>query len=558
MNSYALPSLVERAKLAVNCLTHHIDPENGNIPFFYTRLSNRPPFAYHDVWSYGDGLGRSVDALALCRTMCGQSIDNAIDQTMLKTLISLIHDDGLSWCPARQWTLPYAHTRPAWLQQGTLLALTTIYQLTDDTKYRCMAEKNIDGILKIARSHGKYLDFPGEHYSKEHGWSMPEHEDPNHKFSVFSTSVTMPLMRFYRLTGYEPARQLASGLINWGLADHANGRKLFDQGHFHCQSRLLTALLMRGIADNSEADLELGEWLYLKARDTGTRAGWFPEQINNPEFNRDRLSETCCLTDMIESAILLAQHRHPQYWNDVERFARNYLLVHQYTEMDWIGRLTDHPEREQPVGYDHERHCLRPGHHDNAFKYTLIGGFAGWGGVSALSDDSVFSNVNQHCCNGAGARALYDVWYHSVTDDGNRLVVNLHLQRNHETAEVLVTEDEHLNLKIKMKAVRRLSVRIPDFVAPDALQSSLPMKFSDGFVELGEIAPGITVKISYPLRDTVSRERAAADRVFEYHWHGATVIAVTPFSGVSPLFVPERFSSVAKTGTVASKEIIPF
>jgi len=556
MPSYALPPLSDRAALAIHCLTHHVDPQHGYIPYFYTQLSMRPLGAYFDIWSYGDGLGRSVDALALCRTMTGQAADvEPVDRAMRETLIGLIRDDGLSWCPAQPWTLAEAHTRPAWLQQGTLLALTSIYQLTGNASYRRLAEKNIDGILKIARRQDGYLDFPGDAYTAEHGWHVPEQEDPFHKLSVFSTSVTMPLMRFYRLTGYEPARELASGLINWGLRDHDGGRKLFDRGHFHCQSRLMTALLMRGVAQHSDADLELGEWLYRKARRCGTLAGWFPEQIDNPEMNRSGLSETCCLTDMIESAILLAQHRSPLYWNDVERYARNYLLVHQHTRMDWVDQLTERPESTMPGG--HAR-LLHLGERSDRFRQTLIGGFVGWGGVAALSDDTPFGNMNQHCCNGAGARALYDVWYHTVSDRNREFTVNLHLQRNHAAAEITVTEAEALEMTIKLKADRRLRVRVPEFVAPAEFTVSLPFHIADGFADCGEVRAGTTVAVRYPLRDAVTREPAADNRMFEYRWHGATVMGIAPVYGVSPLFVPERFAAAAQSGPVAAREVEPF
>lgn len=562
--TYALPLLTERAGLAVNCLTNHVDPDNGCIPFFYTRLGDHPPFAFHDIWSYGDGLGRSVDALALCRTMIGENCDQPTDRAMLKTLLGLIREDGLSWCPAQPWTMPFPHTRPAWLQQGTLLALTTIYQLTGDEKYRIMAGKNIQGILNITTSQQDELRFPGEYYSIVHGWHVPDHEDPNHKLSVFSSSVTMPLMRYYRLTGYEPALLLANGLINWGLNDHDHGQRLFQQGHFHCQSRLLIALLMRGIAVGSNDDIQLGEQLYLKAKTVGTTSGWFPEQINNPEFNRENLSETCCLTDMIEAAILLAQHRNPNYWNDVERYARNYLLVHQYTDFDWLDQITDRGENEQPIGFDREHQCLRPGHHSPEIKKTLIGGFVGWGGVTAISDNSAFSNINQHCCNAAGARALYDVWYNIVTDDGKNTRINLHLTRNHPSVEINVTEGESLRMVIKIKKERRLQVRIPDFVKPHQIkvicnESDLQGSVMGNWIELEILRAGSTVIIDYPLSTIFTRERVAG-KIFEFRWRGATVHTVSPVLGLSPLFVSERFKNVpvSVSNCPAVEGIVPF
>jgi hypothetical protein len=130
-----------------------------------------------------------------------------------------------------------------------------------------------------------------------------------HPFSLFCAAATMPLLRYYRLTGYEPALKLASDLMVWALQDHDGGEKLFKLGHFHCQSRIITSLLLRGILKQDQADLALAERLYQRARALGTQSGWFPEQIKNPDDNRSNLAETCCLTDMLEATILLACHR---------------------------------------------------------------------------------------------------------------------------------------------------------------------------------------------------------------------------------------------------------
>ncbi len=74
------------------------------------------------IWSYGDGQGRSIDALSLLRCLTGGNLDQPADRAMRASLLSLIGDDGLSWCPAEPWTMPLPHTRPNWLQQGNLLA----------------------------------------------------------------------------------------------------------------------------------------------------------------------------------------------------------------------------------------------------------------------------------------------------------------------------------------------------------------------------------------------------------------------------------------------------
>ena len=235
-----LPSLYERAKLATHCLVEHCDKSRGYLPYFYTRMSDRPPAMFLYIWSYGDGQGRSVDALALLRHLTGQSLDQTADRAMWASVLSLIGEDCLSWCPAEPWTMPVPHTRPDWLQQGTLLALTTLYQLTGEARYRQLLEKNIRALagLLVRKPEG-WRGFPKEIYSSVDGWT-PAPDDPLAPFSLFSIGIAMPAMRYYRLTGFEPALDLASDLMAAALQDHDGGAGLFSKGHFHSQSRLVT------------------------------------------------------------------------------------------------------------------------------------------------------------------------------------------------------------------------------------------------------------------------------------------------------------------------------
>jgi hypothetical protein len=527
------PDLIARTKLAVDCLTTHCDASRGRLPYFYTRMSAHPPTAHLALWSYGDGLGRSVDSLALIRHMHNESIDGEADRTMRDSLISLMGVDGLSWAPAEPWTMPVPHTRPAWFQAGTMMALTTLFLFTNDSQYRELAEKNIAAVTKLAKPMpGGYSEFPGDVWTRSAGWDAPP-PGKDHQHSVFSTSGTMPLLRHFRRTGYEPALKLASSLIAWALEDHKGDVKIFDIGHFHCQSRLVTALLLRGIATNNDADMQLAEQLYLKAKSLGTESGWFPEQIHVDDSGRANLSETCCLTDMIEAAILLGQHRDVKFWSDAERFARNHLMAHQITTTEWMQQLTT----PAPT-FDKVINEAGPQVHEH-----LRGGFAGWGGVSAMSDDTTFANYNQHCCNAAGARGLYDVWRYAIDDDGKTFTVNLHIDRAHAAADVIANETDdmsHAQTIITLNQPRAVKVRIPEFVnATDIAVArskgapAAPPK--DGYLSFDAADAGDTITLTWPLKPRTSLERIATGE-FTFQWRGPNVASASPMQKVLPLF----------------------
>lgn len=563
-----LPSLHDRAKLAINCLTEHCDVARGRIPYFYTRMADRPPTAALAVWSYGDGLGRSVDALALLRHLTGDTLDHPADQTMRASLVGLLGVDGLSWVPAEPWTANEPHTRPEWLQQGTLLGLTTLFQLTGDAEYRRLAEQNILGLLRhVRRQPEGHLEFPGASYTRTGGWT-PHGTDPYHRFSVFAVGTTMPLLRFYRVTGFAPALELASGLMDWALRDHDGGKQLFDRGHFHMQSRVMLSLLLRGLIKNDRTDLELGEDLYRKACKVGTLSGWFPEQINNPEHNRSNLGEGCCLCDMLEAAILLAQHRDPRYWHDAERYVRNHLFAFQLTESEWFAQMTHRAPEEYLLNFRPSSDAATGVVSSGRAAQTLMGGFAGWGGVTAMSDDSPFANINQHCCNAAGARALYVAWRYAVADKDGTFSVNLHIHRRHAAAEILAEEDTADDgtgtgrLRVRMLAARKLRVRVPEFVEPREMQVRVngvarETPAARGFLTAGDISTGASVEIEYPLKRRVTTERVAPGE-FTFTWRGANVVNASPVQKIRPYFNDARFlAAPPEIGPAVTKEILP-
>jgi hypothetical protein len=565
-----LPSLHDRARLAMQCLIAHSDAARGHVPYFYTKMSDRPPAMFICEWSYGDGMGRSVDALGMLRQITGENLQPA-DRAMTAALIGTLGEDGLSWCPAEPCLMPVPHTRPTWLQAGPIMAFGTLFALTGDAQYR----RYVEGIIRalderLVRHPGQPPTYPGDVFTHLDGWG-PIWNSPMDPFALYCASITMPLLRYYRLTGYEPALRFASEMLDGALQRYAGGGTLFDMGHFHCRSRMVTSLLQRAVIKNSADDFALGEQLYKKARAIGTQSGWFPEQINNPDNNRSNLSETCALVDMIESAILLAQHRDPAYWHDVERYAHNHILVHQMVDTGWEKEMTPTPLAQHPLRFPGDTHPFAEGMvRGDSVMPSLVGGFAGWGGVTALSDDSAFGNTNQHCCNGSGARALYDLWHYAVSDQAGEFKINLHLHRNHAAAEILAqeivpaAENETAAgaLQIKVKQQRRLLVRIPEFVTAGEMKARIngnPVATSEerAFINLGAVQPGDKVDVTYPLKPRTSEERVAPGQ-FTFHWRGATVVAASPQQKIRPLFTDSRFLDAPPSiGPVPTREIEP-
>ncbi len=227
-----------------------------------------------------------------------------------------------------------------------------------------------------------------------------------------------------------------------------------------------------------------------------------------------------------------------------------------------------HPLRTFCDGHDNTGGVVRG---DDAIR-SLVGGFAGWGAVTAMSDDTPMSNTNQHCCNAAGARALYDAWRYAVTDKNSIFDVNLYVHRNHSAAEIVAAEaihprpslvgagaDEVGGLQIKMKQQRRLRIRIPEFVTAKEMQVAINgtkaiAHEARAFLDLGTVRPGDRVEVLYPMKPRTTKERIAPGE-FEFRWRGATVVDASPKQKIRPLFGNSRFTkSPPQLGPAVSSE----
>ena len=99
-------NLPARAALAINAITSLRDESlNGQI-YFYVRLYEDPPTAYHAPWDYGDGTGRHVDALTLAHIMTGSQAALQAAHELDELLMTWQGEKGLLWWPQETWTLP--------------------------------------------------------------------------------------------------------------------------------------------------------------------------------------------------------------------------------------------------------------------------------------------------------------------------------------------------------------------------------------------------------------------------------------------------------------------
>jgi hypothetical protein len=270
---------------------------------------------------------------------------------------------------------------------------------------------------------------------------------------------------------------------------------------------------------------------YLRGR--STRYGFVPDRIGlGPAYywywyGRESLPptcETCGLVDALELGITLAERGHGEYWDDVERWTRNHLLASQLGAPEtWAAA----PGRPAPA-------ALRVAGADEPLARVVAGAFDSASSPGGLLDraDGGRGLVVEGCCASSGLRGLFLAWQHAVADDGAVVSVHLGLSRTSPAVEVVSYEPFAGQLDVRLRAARRLRVRMPSWVPREALvllldDARMAPAWEGDYLHVDDLAPGQTVSLRYPLSERTEEERSDG-ALLRVRWRGGTVVGVEP------------------------------
>lgn len=339
--------LTDRAELAIRHMTANVDRKLNYTPYFYLHMTSDPPGCSHEPWDWGDVAGRYVDALVSLRQMTGCRTGKDIEENLKDLLLSTINKaNGLTY----RFKTPWSNYEAGMFDQGrTLSAFLSSYMATGAKKYLDLAAKMVDGLWDIAiHVHRKdrgysFCYYPFSTYLQD-GWDAGEIAEPT---CYGGGSTILPVVKFYEISGSPRARDLAERFINFivfesGVFDEKGGflppDLIPDRPHFHSKSLTFLGILKYAVLEKRQDLFAWSKKAWDWAYNWGTSFGWFPEGVGSRLHEPTPWSETCCTIDMIETVILLAKKGFPEYWNHVERFARNYLMESQIVD---IGRILE-------------------------------------------------------------------------------------------------------------------------------------------------------------------------------------------------------------------------
>ena len=540
--------LEERAELTLNALTRNVDPALRYTPYFDCRLELDPPvLSHHPYWDHCDGTGRALSALLLAREMTGSGFRSEIDAHLERLVASYQGAQGLCWIPAPDYPLaPTRRPRPPvaefWGQRGCLMAYVTAYQRSTDDAERAALRRRIDalihGLKSIAIERDGYCYFPvpaddrpvdaDELFYPRGGWAGGD--EPNGTGVMCATApIIRPIVQ-YLMTGVRNPEALAlcDGLARYVVERAGDyGADGSFRGHFHSRVATAAGILQWG---RYSGQADLARWahqVYRYARGVGTRFGWFPE------FVGQHACETCCITDMIDLAILLAGAGHPEYWGDAERFGRNHLVESQFLDAAWerqVPKLSSTAAAEF-IASRPPAQLKRTGVRD-----VFPGAFSGGSAPNAVVDTRR-GHWWMGCCNAHGVHGLFLLWQHAVRATPAAVRVNLLFSRSTPWADVRSHLPREGRVEVTMRQQGALSVRIPDEVQRDEITVAAPNRWAwnDGSVEVDGLVPGAEVAISFPLTEYDETVRVLGDQ-YRVSWRGDTVLEIDPPGRAGPLY----------------------
>ena len=540
MNAPLLPQtffLEDAVALARQSLLARLDPSLDYQPYFRLDLSGKRPQVRHARWDYCDMAGRFVDALILTAPMIGLANPTDQEEGLRAFLLRRANRrDGLFYNGEAPWS---TYQADMFCQGRVLLGLVSWFLLTGEATVQDRIEALIAGLSRVAVWDGDICWYPNDIWITDRWvagglW--------NGRAPGYWAQQTVGLARYAAATGSTSALRLATGLSRFFVyRSGVVGADGSFHGHTHSQGilpRILGALRTALIL----GDPEIAAWAtraYEHARRHTSAFGWIPDGLGLDSATTPYAGtcETCALSDLIELAITLTEAGFGDYWDDIERFARNQLLEQQIRDVQRL--FAD--RSEQPV--------------DETVKSVAYGAFDSAARPNALLGDP--HGVIEGCCTPAGARACFLVWDRTMTRRPGGIVVNLTFSRDAPWARLISFEPYRGELRLEVREPAMFFLRLPSWVERSGVRlttggTERPVSWHGQYLTLGMAQPGQSFGVTYPQRQAEFTD-VLAGQAYVTRWKGNTVIQITPPGEHYPIY--ERTAYLATEPPLSGRAV---
>lgn len=583
----------EMARLTINCLTYATNPNQDYEQYFSLYIGN--PFRM--AHNFSDWCTpKYQEALPLLRIASGDRVNMQVDKVWQDVILKSLGPDGLYYFPiiGKPW-----YGKELWWSNGIARADGTIFQLEKpsedviaglDTYAQAHAhsvveesgitqfshpqpcgrvinvmliyymrdgnpiwkkgiEKMVDRLLELAVHKDDYCYFPAYYFEPN---AKFDEDDPRSAPATglqggeINGRLGEGPARFYELTGYEPARELATKLTRY-MRYHDNyfaedGE--FKEYHFHGGTIYLINILETALATGDTGTRDFVErcfnWLTTPEAGSSTLVGFFPEHVKTLRPSTST-AEGCELGDMLILATELSSGGAGDYYEEAERWARNHFAEHQLT-----------PSRAatlQLVGAEMEPREPLYNETIDGVAERNVGGFSSWSyGNDWWGGYRDTDNLIMHCCTGNCSRAIYFLWEHILHHKDGELKVNMLLNRASPWADVYSYIPYEGQVDIKMKEdCRDVMVHAPEWIETGSGEIAASVngkarKFSwkDRYIDLGAVKKGDEIEVTFPISERTVKEQIGHEE-YTLVIKGNTVVFIDPPGENCPLYQRDHY-----------------
>ena len=508
-------------ELGCNPIENDFNPDDKNSSYWGADARPEAAFSpYHFRNTDGHMPGRHLNALLTAEAVAGIKIDpQSVENLTRSALFSFSGPVALPLGRNRR-DGPLGNFWMHNLREG-FHALQALARYRDSAKARELMEAAIGVVL--------------EYWHADKGWDK-ERFEKRHKIDYIDIDFIRgparaigPLVKYYRLTGYGPALELAIALKNKALAECflADGSFGYTkmEGHVHSITSTMSSLAQL-------ADLTRDAQIFDRVRafyDNGLRRmrnalGWSPETLLPAKQRRngpDR-GEGNNAGDILETALILGRRGNTKYFHDAERILRCHLLPSQLRDISWIKA------KPNPRGVDRLRDVGR--------RMRGAWGFAAPYGHEAIGCPGVSFAMD---IVGGVLAPLCEAFREATRWDGHAHRVNLLF--DHETSLIKVESPyTHGSFRITPKRPAPLFVRVPPWVDRRKMTiqgTHVRPRPSNGYLYFAKTVEGspITLAFELPTSDIAMKHR---DHDIRVRLRGDAVVMMDNFGADLTFFPP--------------------
>lgn len=514
-------------RLVLDYIRNMTDKAYDNLPYWLIVPNKKPAEAAHCKVDDAELVGSWYEGIESAMQMLSTTDGEDVKASLRRHLMKSWGEHGLRYSEPYPWT----HTiHSSFHEMGYILpALNRIVaENPDDLEAEKRASELVRGLRKLvierkvktfwsgdSKEREPIYIFPNDVYLKDGGFDQTRHTGRGEQ-SIRNAIMLNALVTRYEIANDEVALDLAIGIANYMLgASRYFNYKMEFFGHVHSAGWVATGLVHLGRVTGNHRYIGKGKAIYEYIRSISSSFGWVPEyaQWHDPA---DEHCETCCIKDMIECADELIKAGYTEFYDDMNRFARNQLVENQIRYTGYVTVDNSLPDENGITYHDLDK--------------RIMGGFTGGAEPNSISLTRFRSIAG--CCVGMAPVALKIVWDRAITNENGTYVINIPFDKETEALDMRSFIPNEGKIQLTIKSAQNVGFRIYEWMTKEYRvlvnqQESNNVNTENGILTISELKAGDVVTLSFPI-ETIVKEETVAGRQLQVFWRACDVVDMTP------------------------------